>query len=250
MRPLIVNAMAALLRARSRETLLTLGGLLAISAYVVTGAGEPADAVEMVAICLLLGAGLFSLLLTRGVVSGDLSRGVARLWLQKPRSPVWLYLQRFLSAALGGIVLTLVLATGTVGLLLLSLPREIDTYLRALPTALVIAAMLSCITFAFSAFRIGPDAALTLAFLFLVNSMAAMSTVEPDIFGFLGRASIHAAFPVDALAAFTDFVTGRPTTDAARHLLHILLYTATWVALGILGLLCSTRFPTPSGHDG
>ncbi|MFG1690645.1 hypothetical protein ACGF5M_00575 [Gemmatimonadota bacterium] len=250
MRAPILSATAALLRARSREILLTLGGFLAISVYVVMGEGEPADAVETVAVCLLLGAGLFSLLLTRGVVSEDLSRGVAPLWLQKPRSPVWLYFQRFLSAALGGIVPTLVLAVVTLGLLLLSLPGEIDSYLRALPTALLVAVMLSCITFAFSSFRIGPDAALTLAFLFLVNSMAAMSTVEPDIFGFLGRASRRAAFPVDALAAFTDFVTGRPTVEAGRHLLHLLLYTATWVSVGILGLLHTTRFPTPSGHDG
>ena len=246
----IISATAALLRARSRETLLTLGGFLAISAYVVMGAGEPTDAVEIVAVCLLLGAGLFSLLLTRGVASKDLASGVALLWLQKPRSPVWLYFQRFLSAALGGVVLTLILASGTVGLLILFLPGELDAYIRALPTALVIAVMLSSITFAFSAFRIGPDAALTLVFLYLINSMAAMSTVEPETFGLLGRASRHAAFPVDALAAFTDIVTGQPTVDATKHLLHLLLYTVTWLSVGILGLLHSTRFPTPSGHDG
>jgi len=246
----IFSAMAALLRARSREALLTLGGFLAISAYVVMGEGEPTDAVEMVAVCLLLGAGLFSLLLTRGVASKDLSSGVALLWLQKPLSPVWLYFQRFLSAALGGAVLTLILAAGTVGLLILFLPGELDAYIRALPTALVIAVMLSSITFAFSAFRIGPDAALTLVFLYLINSMAAMSTVEPDILGLLGRVSRHAAFPVDALAAFTDMVTGQPTVDATKHLLHILLYTATWLSVGFLGLLHSTSFPPPSGHDG
>lgn len=246
----LISAMAALLRAKSRETILTLGGFLVISVYIVMGEGEPGDGVETVAACLLLGAGLFSLLLTRGVVSEDLSRGVAPLWLQKPRSPVWLYFQRFLSSVLGGITLTLVLAVGTVGLLLLSLPGELDSYVRALPSALVTAVMLSSITFAFSSFRIGPDAALTLAFLFLVNSMAAISTVEPGTLGLLGRASIHAAFPVDALAAFTDLVTGRPTVDAGRHLLHILLYTVTWVSVGILGLLHTTRFPTPSGHDG
>ena len=246
----IISAMAALLRARSRETLLTLGGFLAISAYVVMGEGEPTDAVEMVAICLILGAGLFSLLLTRGVASKDLSSGVALLWLQKPRSPVWLYFQRFLSATLGGVVLTLILAAGSVGLLILFLPGEVGAYIRALPTALVVAVMLSSITFTFSAFRIGPDAALTLVFLYLVSSMAAMSTVDPEIFGLLGRASRHAAFPVDALAAFTNMVTGQPTVDATKHLLHLLLYTATWLSVGILGLLHSTRFPTPAGHDG
>src|SRR5690606_20026721 len=95
---------------------------------------------------------LAPLLLVHGIVAGELRSGVALLWLQKPVSPVRLYLGRaadavglaaLLLAAFGGLLAALAAATGG--------PSLAADVLYNVPVAVLIGGCLGVTVYAFSA---------------------------------------------------------------------------------------------------
>jgi len=235
------DEIGALLRPRAPVLLVLVPGSLLAACLLAFGPGDATPALDgATAILLLEGVGL-ALLLTEGVVARDLRRGWAALWLQKPVSPVAFYLARFLRAAAAAAVLT-----GT-SAAVLALAFELGRgegvrILEILPVALLFGATLAVLTFGLSAWRAHPDVLMALAFVFLSTPLSAMASVNPGAFGPAGPLFRAVAPPFDPIIAVGGVLMEGPAPTAG-DVGHVAAYLGAWIAVGVAGLLRTTRNP-------
>ncbi|HSR40584.1 MAG TPA: hypothetical protein VLL48_00390 [Longimicrobiales bacterium] len=242
----LTSAVAAVLR-RSSAGLLGLALLLLVGLLLVQGrAGEvQATPVDVLRGVLLLGAVGLGIFLPGGVVSRDVRSGDALLWLQKPVSPTLFYLARF-GESLWAHVLLVTSATGLAALLTaVGSPNGGLEVLRLLPLLLLAGSLASCVTFAFSGLGTRLDTALSLLFLGLGTSVAALTLAEPAGWGLVGSVARVAAFPVDELATLQRWLMGGEALDLGASLGRIAGFGTVWLALATLLVHVRTRKPLP-----
>lgn len=234
----------ALVRPRAWVLGVLVVGSLTATGLLAFGPGDPAPAADgAIAVLLLEGVGL-ALLLTEGLVAADVRRGWAVLWLQKPVHPVGFYAARFLRAV--SMLVILMLATAGVSALFFLLGRGTPRPpLEAVPVGLLLSLTLATVVFGLSSWKAHPDVLMALGFLFISTPLAAIATVQPEMFGVLSPVLRMAAPPVDAIiAAGGPWMGGPPTT--ASDVAHVAGYTGAWLLFALVGLGRTLREPFAS----
>jgi len=191
---------------------------------------------------------ILGLTLGHGVVSEDYRRGTVLLWLQKPRSPGWFYLERLVGvvAAVWGA------HTATVALSLVLAPHAPEP-LRALvqlPAGLTMDLATVAVVFGWSAVGLQPDLIPTLAVILVLGTLGQDAVVAPD---FLGRwAPVLAAqrFPSREVFLFSAWLGGSGIPPGPEACARMILYPAAWIGLGCLAVQARSYHPPLRSPEG
>lgn len=215
-----------------------------LAAWTVTGSSDAAlDAMSQIAVA---GVGICVLLLSSGGYGSQRRSGAAVLWLQKPVSPVGLYLDR-LVPRLGLAALVVLVLAGMLGGARLLAGRTLDPSEMASGafTLILLFAVLVSMVHAASALGLPREELFGLS-AFIAGGYLALSLAGEPWSPSLRRAL---ALPLDS-AEFAGWgLAGRPVDDPWLHLAWVVAYIAAWVVLGTLASVVTTRSPMGRSDD-
>lgn len=229
---------------------LVVGGMVVTPAVVlaVTGSAESArDAGQTV---LIMGGCAVTLLLASGGYGTERRSGGAVLWLQKPVSPTWLYLDRFVArlgiVVLAALVMGSVLAAWSLGLGSASGVPELRG--GALSVALLFAT-LAAMVHGISSLGVPREELFGLLAFVAASLVAVRVETDPLAFGAARPLARVVAIPIDSIEPAGGFLAGLPVHDGAGHLAAVLAYAGGWVMLGMVASALTTRRPLASSDD-
>ncbi len=233
--PAPVLPTAALMRRRLWWT-------VAAAAATIAVAWDRTDGPEVAVPYLLLVGGAVTMLMTTGVVAGEQRSGVADLWLQKGRSP-W-------RLALGGLGHALV-ASLMVYLVLAALYVVIDRRSSASDAASALVAgipgiaVMACVVFAFSCWRVRLDIIPAIVMIFFIGLAGHDAEQNPGSAPRWGWLLRIVRFPLAELQDLSEWGGGGalPPIDSWAR---IVTYGGAWLALGLIGVIV---LPPALGRD-
>lgn len=178
----------------------------------------------------------YAVVLAAGVVSQDLGSGPAQLWLQRPGRPVTFYLRRFAEAAVMAAALTCVLALA-VWLAAFAAGWPLGPgALSILPAHLVTVAVVASISFGISSWLLRGGAIASAGFLIGGALARDMLVIYDQPFGPFFTILARVLLPPSGRSEFDSFLAGQAADFPWMRLLHYLLYSLAWVAVGAAGV--------------
>lgn len=215
-----------------------------IVAWMVTGSSDTAlDVMGQIAVAA---GGICVLLLSSGGYGSQRRSGEAVLWLQKPVSPVGLYLDR-LVPRMGLAALVVLVLAGVLRAAVLLAGGTLDpsgTASGAFMLVLLFAVLVSMVHAA-SALGLPREELFGLS-AFIATGYLALSLAGEPWSPSLRRAL---ALPLDSAEFAARGLAGTPADDPWLHLAWVVAYIAGWVALGTLASVVTTRSPTGRSDD-
>lgn len=223
------STLVARLRARSFVVLSTMAaGVIAIAAF---DAGRTH---------FLTGI-ILGLTLTHGIVSDDLRNGTLLLWLQKPRSPAGLYLERVAGvtvAAWAAHALVLLL-----GLALASGPAGAYRTLLQLPAGMALDLAAVAVAFGWSSLGLRPELIPTLLVIVVLGPLGGDAVTAPETMGRWAPFLAAQRFPFREAYMLSAWLGGAGSPPTGIASARLVLYPAVWIGVGSLILGWRARRP-------
>lgn len=223
---------AVVLRGSARTLLVVLVAVAGFQLLVGGGSGM-GDVVRSMASALV---GVLPLVFAG--VCADLNQGLGSLWLQKPVSPVRLYLGRLAEFAVAAVALPLILVGGTALVLAIGGSDEASSLIRNLPALALWVTVVVSVGFGISAWlpRVGHVATvcvMVISFAVTLASFLAGVDGEP-------QAPSRAVFlrilpPVGVLYQLGDYAGGA-TAFPVGEVAWAAVYAGVWIGIGTLGV--------------
>ena len=171
-------------------------------------------------------------------VCADLNQGVGSLWLQKPVSPVRLYLARLAESAVAAAALPLLLVAGTALALAIGGSGEAGDLVRSLPALALWVMVALSVGFGMSAWLPRGGHVATVC-VFVISVAVTLASVVATVGG-APQATSQAVFqrilpPVRVLLDLGDYARGAAAFPVGETA-WALVYSAAWIGFGTVGV--------------
>lgn len=178
----------------------------------------------------------YAVVLAAGVVSRDLGSGPAQLWLQRPGHPVTFYLRRFAEAAVMAAALTCALGLAVrLAALAAGWPFGPGA-LAILPARLATVAVVASVSFGISSWVLRGGAIASAGFLIGGALVRDMLVIYDQPFGAFFTILARVLLLPSGRSEFDSFLTGQAVDFPWMRLIHHLLYSSAWIAVGASGV--------------
>jgi len=184
---------------------------------------------------------ILGLTLAHGIVADDFRRGTILLWLQKPRWPAGLYLERA-----AGVTATVWAAHALVLLLAIALTHGSSGAVRTLiqlPAGMALDLATVAVVFGWSALGLRPELIPSLLVIGVLGALGSDAVLAPETMGRWAPFLAAQRFPFREAYRLSAWLDGSGPPPATTACLRLMLYPAIWIGLGALILGLRARRP-------
>jgi len=184
---------------------------------------------------------ILGLTLAHGIVADDLRSGTLILWLQKPRSPAGLYLER-----VAGVTIAVWGAHALVLLMALALAPSspaVQRTLVQLPAGMALDLATVAVAFGWSSLGLRPELIPTLLVIVVLGALGSDAVTAPETMGRWAPFLAAQRFPFREAYLLSAWLAGSGPPPTGIACVRLVLYPAVWIGFGSLIVGLRARRP-------